>query len=320
MVRELCAYPVDEVKLSAFILMICLRIGVPSLNVYLAGVRDAHITCYGPWMLEGNEMVHRTLRFVRRRYPAGPPEAKLPISLALLRWLLPMLPGWPCPLRMSRDDFVFALASVVAVSAFLRGGEAFVVRGSKRAVLLNSMIKMVDVDVEGRGVRGLVVSIPQPKEAGDRAHVDVPCFSCPGAGDFDPVVLWCNFNRRYIVGADSPAFSMSGNVPMSRDFMVKRTARLMEEAGLPLRDEVGNLLKIKAASWRAGGVRSALDAGLSEDTIMSLGRWSSEAWKCYRRYTAGDKFYAAMRMVEKASKGAVPSPRVDMGEAALGVG
>ena len=46
-------------------------------------------------------------------------------------------------------------------------------------------------------------------------------------------------------------------------------------------DESGKPVAVKSASWRAGGVQSAKMAGLSDGTIMALGRWSSIAWTNY---------------------------------------
>jgi hypothetical protein len=50
------------------------------------------------------------------------------------------------------------------------------------------------------------------------------------------------------------------------------------------------------ASWRAGAVRSAVDAGLSEPMIMELGRWKSTAWRFYLLYSPVDVQGAACRM------------------------
>ena len=36
-----------------------------------------------------------------------------------------------------------------------------------------------------------------------------------------------------------------------------------------------------ASSWRAGGVQSAKEAGVSDAVTMTLGRWSSSAWTDY---------------------------------------
>jgi hypothetical protein len=79
--------------------------------------------------------------------------------------------------------------------------------------------------------------------------------------------------------------------------MVSRTADLMASAGIPAVDSVGKVLPVKAASWRAGAVRSAMDAGLSETMIMEYGRWKSVAWRHYLMHTPYDLLSASVRMV-----------------------
>ena len=53
---------------------------------------------------------------------------------------------------------------------------------------------------------------------------------------------------------------------------------------------------VKAASWRAGGVRSALDASVSGPVIMALGRWRSNAWESYLMQTTSDLKGAQLAM------------------------
>ena len=63
--------------------------------------------------------------------------------------------------------------------------------------------------------------------------------------------------------------------------MTRRTLQLMRAAGISLVDDRGQTLSVMASSWRAGGVRSAVEAGVGEAAIMELGRWHSSAWTHY---------------------------------------
>ena len=78
--------------------------------------------------------------------------------------------------------------------------------------------------------------------------------------------------------------------------MVSRTVVLMQLADVQFTDATGKIIPVKAASWRAGGVRSALDAGLSEQMIMRLGRWRSIAWTNYMLQSISDVQGAARSM------------------------
>jgi hypothetical protein len=296
--RELQPWPVDDVKLAGFIHIICQRISTQSLKMYLSGIRYSHENEYGRWRLSGNELVRRTIRYVRRLYPSANDMSKLPVTLSLLRQLFPFLPGWPVLARLSRDDLAFAVASVVAVSAFLRGGEVFTYPSSSRPVLLRSSLSLRWIVAGGASVEALVVSVPQPKTQWELPFVDVPCFSCPEAGPFSPVVLWKAWCERFpCTSSTMPAFSRAAGGALTRDFMVSRTADLMVLAQIPAVDSVGKVLPVKAASWRAGAVRSAMDAGLSETMIMEYGRWKSVAWRHYLMHTPYDLLSASVQMV-----------------------
>ena len=65
----------------------------------------------------------------------------------------------------------------------------------------------------------------------------------------------------------------------------------------------GTTLPLKAASWRAGGVQTAAQAGLSESMIMFLGRWTSCAWRHYLIHTPVDIQSAAQLMWASREQG-----------------
>ena len=78
--------------------------------------------------------------------------------------------------------------------------------------------------------------------------------------------------------------------------MVVCTAALIKKAEIPLEDSEGKPVKLCAALWRAGGVCSAMDAGVNKYTITAYGRCSSEAWKSYTETTTLDLWRAAKMM------------------------
>ena len=69
------------------------------------------------------ELVRRTMRYLRKRYPVQVQGEKTPVTIDVLHAILPLLPGWPDMGQMSASDRVFAAESVVAVTGLLRGGE-----------------------------------------------------------------------------------------------------------------------------------------------------------------------------------------------------
>ena len=127
-------FPVDELWFCAWLVRIATTVQVPSFRVYTAAIQYSHVNAGFKWVLRGSEMVRRTLRYLKRKYPVEDTAIKTPISLGLLKEILPLLPGWPVLAAMSHEDRMFAAASVIAVSAFLRGGEFLTYPGSSRKV------------------------------------------------------------------------------------------------------------------------------------------------------------------------------------------
>ena len=91
----------------------------------------------------------------------------------------------------------------------------------------------------------------------------------------------------------SPAFRRNNGMALDREWMVNKTNALLSQAGVELVSVEGKSLSAKASSWRAGGVQSAKEAGVSDALIMSMGRWTSPAWFNY--------VYASLSDLQSAS-------------------
>ena len=292
-VRGLDPWATSAVVLSAFVLFVCLKIKVTSLNMYMAGIRHEYINQTGSWPFQADESLRRVRRYVRRRYPCSSKATKLPISMAVLRVILPLVPGWPVISAMSQDDAAFCVGSVIAVSAFMRGGEAFFDESGDRPVLRGCHLQVREI----RGVSTVVVRIPQPKTRWELDVVAVPCFSGPEAGDFWSLKLWTDYLEAFpAAGPQSPAFRRADGSAVSKVFMVNRTVALLGQAGVPIIDIEGAASRVLASSWRAGAVQSAIAAGISESMIMELGRWKSTAWRNYLFFSQFDLQGACLEM------------------------
>jgi hypothetical protein len=321
--RGLEPWPADAVLVSAWILRIVTRVKPSSLQVYLAGVRRIQLNLGHSWLLRKSEMVRRTLRYVKRKFPSsGKALLKLPVCLQVLRRILPLLSGWPDLTQLSFDDLVYACASVVAVCAFLRGGEFLFTPGQTRPILCHRHFSFGKV----RGKPALIVFVPQTKTDWWHKEARVPIFPSP-TSSFDPHRLWTAVCKRSpLVGSDGiasssslPAFHNADGQPLRKKDMVKRTMDLVRQADLAPTDDRGRAMKVQAASWRAGGVRSATDANVSEPLIMELGRWKSRAWTNYLLYTgidlcgASDAMWSAStphsRSLRVAEGGVYPGPQ-----------
>ena len=280
--RGFAPFPVDPVVLSAFIVYEARWVSLLSLKLYLSGIRSASIDNGFPWLLDGDPLCARALRAMKRRYGCPEKTLKVPLSFALLIRLFRLLPGWPCAQDMSHDDRLFVSASLIASTGFLRGGEFLSSARSCRPILRAQ-------DVALRSIEGrlcAVVSIRSPKARWWVKSQDVVCFPPPASSDPgspSPALWWHQYFSLSVppLAEEGPAFVLADGSTLSRNVMVRKTSSLVCKAELHLVDPSGRPLKVLASSWRAGGVASARLAGVSDATIMSMGRWSSSAWLNY---------------------------------------
>ena len=325
--RGLCPFPVDSVLLCAWTLRLSTSIKVDSLRMYHSGVRFAHINRGFEWTLQGDERMRRLMRHLKRKYPSDGKGLKVAITFNVLQTILPLLPGWPDLTALSHDDLLFAFASVVAVGAFLRGGEFSYKPRQSRAILPFTSI----FPSAAHGGECLVVRIPQTKTQWWRACTDVPVFPHGGESPFNVVSLYTAFCEASPhvavdgakvatpVSVSLPAFHHLDGSPMSRDWLVSRTLDLLSRGGVSLVDDRGRSMTVKSASWRAGGVMSAVAANVSESVIMELGRWRSSAWRSYLLHSSWDLRGASDRMWSAASA-TPPASRLRVGAEVLSTG
>jgi hypothetical protein len=245
----------------------------------MSAVRSAHIDHGYQWELDGDPTVQRAYRFIKKRYGVSSKAFKVPLSLRVLLRMFAVLPGWPMPAAMSHDDRVFVTASLLATSGFLRGGEFLSSPGSSRQVLRGDQVFPVS---EGSG-NAVCVLISSPKARWWLKSERVLCFGSSMAPEADPAgwLAALRLLSPVSLGPSDPAFRLAGGATLTRSFMVSRTARLLSLAGIAVLDRLGAPVKVLASSWRAGGVQSAKEAGISDSLIMTLGRWSSTAWTNY---------------------------------------
>jgi hypothetical protein len=275
--RGLPPMPVDPVTYCGWLHVTSDRILMTSLTTYMAGIHDASVLAGHGWSLSANEMVRRTMRYLKRKHPAVARRQKVPITVRVLFQILPLLPGWPNMAEMSAEDRVFASASITGVAGFLRGGEFLDSAGNSRTILKSKSVYITSVSHR----KALVVGVPQPKARWWEKSQAVPCFANNANDTFCPVRLYREYSTRCPgLTDDGPAFLLHGKA-LTRDYMVERTTKLMMLAGMDMNDHRGLPMDVRAASWRSGAVCSALAARVTVPQIMVMGRWSSSAWESY---------------------------------------
>ena len=277
--RGLEPWPPDTISFCGWLHATAKRIKVASIDMYKAGVRTECILRGLGWPLEADLIVAKTLQYLRQKYPADPKGRKVPVTVGVLKVILPLLPGWPDMATMSAEDRAFAAASVIGVNGFLRGCE-FLAPEKRRA----STRQLLQADVQVRPVNGhdaVCIKLRSTKAKKHLKYETAACFGHVDDDTFCPVRLW----RAYLTRCGcrsllAPAFVLNG-APLSRNFMVSKTTALMVRAGFSFLDCQGEEMDMKASSWRAGGASSAMLAGIPVADIKALGRWSSLAWESY---------------------------------------
>jgi hypothetical protein len=133
-----------------------------------------------------------------------------------------------------------------------------------------------------RGRSGFIkIHVPSPKT--DHLSCFQPAFAMdPGPHCLlSPISLWDMYDtvRNRLLGLspmdDPPAFQLQSGAPLSGPFMVSYAQDLFRRANIQIRDSNGNVIRVGAASWRAGYVLSAKHAHVSDSTICTNGRWKS---------------------------------------------
>jgi hypothetical protein len=96
--------------------------------------------------------------------------------------------------------------------------------------------------------------------------------------------------------------------------MVDRTIALLEASNFPMVNSCGERMRVLAASWRSGGVRTAVDAGVPEYLIKQYGRWTSDAWKNYLCSTPLDLLGSSRLMFSSSLSSVVGSNALLVGD------
>jgi hypothetical protein len=85
--RDLQPWPVQEIVFIGWLHVVTRAILTTSLDLYCAGVRDFQLSHFGSgsWDTIGkSELVLRTKRYLRKRYPTSPVASKFQVTLAVI--------------------------------------------------------------------------------------------------------------------------------------------------------------------------------------------------------------------------------------------
>jgi hypothetical protein len=303
--HDLEPWPLDEILLSAWILDLTSSIQTQSLKTYISGVKSTQLALDPQWDLGKGEFLRRTMNYIKRKFPIQRKQGeKFSLSLHHAILMFYKIPGWPLATSMSHNDRTFIAATLCGILGFLRGGEFLTAKHNSRELLKTSSARFQNINE----VNQILLDIPQPKEKWWLARVIVPIFAnekksflCPirrlrEYQSLSPYLSSLSVSQREV----APLFHLSCGTPLSRNVMIMRSKELLNLAGITCIDRNNLPAPLRMASWRAGGVRTAIDAKIDPCIIMELGRWSSSAWLYYLIHTASDLRGAGVRMWSSA--------------------
>lgn len=213
-----------------------------------------------------NFLVLKVLEGMRRIGRSA--DARLPITLELLKQLVETLPG------ICHDTYetkLFRAAYLLAFFGFLRIGEFALSTGNG----VHSILQVTDVQFQANYSK-LLVLIKSSKTDQDRKGVSlvidrIEGILCPVAGLIDYLAV-----RPKIKG---PLFIHLGKNPLTR----YQFSAILEKA-LHVLGVEGHY---RAHSFRIGAATLAFEAGCTQDLIMEAGRWKSRAYRTYIRCPIG---------------------------------
>ena len=225
--------------------------------------------------------LERMIVGVRRLHGEAGTQERRPITKDLLLQMLPHLN------RRTREGASLYAAFCLAFAAFLRVGE-FTYSNSDREkadfsqwFLTRDSVTLFDDYLELR--------LPASKTDPFRRGITL---TVAASGDAACPVRALRHLFRWKASLDSPLFETAGG--FTRDLVVGEVRQILALLGVK-----GHYL---GHSFRRGAVMSARAAGLSDEEIMLLGRWKSEAYRLYID-TSPEHILAASRRHQRLRPG-----------------
>ena len=272
--------PASEGTLIYFSSYLARKVKHSTIKLYLAAVRNLHISCgYGDPLL-GKLLLKKVLRGILR-YQGNTRVLRQPVTPRVLLTIRPILLAW----LGERDFSMIWAAFTLAFFCFLRCSE-FTYPGvskfrpqfdlSADCVLfhpslanprqMSIILKSSKTDVFREGHRLLIACSPSPLCA-------------------------VSAMRSYFLAAcpRGPLFSFQSGRYLTRSAVVHLLRDAARCAGLPYKS-------LKGHSFCIGAASTAAAAGLPDWLIKVLGRWSSDCYQLYIRTPKNVLMSAAPRM------------------------
>ena len=271
--------PAQENKLCSFVAYLAKSgISYQTIECYLSAVKHMQVERgMGELQFTSMPVLEHVLRGVKKEHAkkAKPTLTRLPITSTIL---LQIRAVWERDAK-DFDKIMLWAACCTCYFGFLRSGEVCV--PSAKEYDPSAHLSMNDIAVDSHE-KPSVISVNIKASKSDPYRQGVTIF----LGATDQPLCPVKALLAYIAvrgQTAGPLFQFKDKQPLTREKLVVNLRAALTEAGLNPKDYAGH-------SFRIGAATTAHIKGVEDSTIMTLGRWKSEA---YRRYVRIPKEHLA---------------------------
>lgn len=270
--RRIETLPIIDVNIIICFVAFCADKGMShsTIKQYLTGIKHHYVirdmANYFP-DIGSSDKLKLVLRGVKRSQKTAK-RSRLPITYSVLQTMVKFLLNKHSEVY---TNLLLSVACTMGFFGFLRCGEF-----TSRTAKFNRSNDLCIGDIQiAPDFSKYTVHLKISKTDSNLAGVTVPIFA--NGSDICPVVLMKRFyNLRVKSGATKkdPLFLLSNGEILSRNIFIGELRNI-------LRVLKYDHIHFHGHSLRRGAATSAHAANISVSTLQALGRWSSEAWKCY---------------------------------------
>ena len=278
--------PASEGTLIYFASYLARTVRHSTIKIYLAAVRNLHISCGHGDPLMGKLLLKKVLRGILR-YQGQRRILRQPVTPGILLAIRPILETW-----LGERDFPMIWAAfTLAFYGFLRCSE-FTYPG------VNSFRPQFDLGTDSVSFypslvcpQHIVVTLRSSKTDFSRQGRSVVIAKAPGT-----VCAVSAMQQFFLTTRPSsgPLFSFQSGWLLTRSAAICLLRDAARCAGLPYHS-------LKGHSFRIGAASTAAAAGLPDWLIKVLGKWSSDCYQLYIRTPQQVLLSAAPRMASVSS-------------------
>lgn len=267
-----------------------------TLDNYLSALRSVHVNRRLDTEVFASPWIKRILAGIRRTEPVHSTKHAFPISHDVLEAITSRYPGDIETSQIARDNLNFDTLAKVAFAGFFRLGELTFKSHEQSHDFTDIKIRRNDVTFASDGSQ---VQIRLRRSKTDKENRGVNIVLAATSSPTCPVR-----SLRALFIADrrppsAPLFNV-GNEPMQRNWFIRLLKKRLTEFGYSASGYNGH-------SFRRGAAQQASDNGLTNDDIMLLGRWSSDAFKRYFETSLINRYE-----VHRRFQGSLITPHTDI--------